>query len=331
MSSVSNRRLRRPHPSSGTPPPQLDDDQSKTSSWNRIYILPKLSLFQTRPLYSGVRPGCFRFLRLLGVLYAVFCVLAFRPLAAFNSVVTWANSSPTLVGWFPRFYKPPLGVLPATLLFSKLAPRLGNLAPNAIQVVLNNLPEDYVSNLTCCIWIPDSHSDALDSWSGLTGCASSILMTTPHEAGSPSHRQLTKSLYKIIRKKPRPNTVIILISTHPLLPNTNTYINLARLFARTPWTLLVPPVGYPALPNNEFSDAVSKMELRTQTLDSSILFDGKEKLFPDTLVVRLDSPIWCPEQDFAASRNTVPGEEWATCIHKFLTEGDNAYKEEENQ
>jgi hypothetical protein len=234
-----------------------------------------------------------------------------------------------------------------SLLFSKLAPHLDNLAPNAIHLILGTRTPsgaDAASPIAACVWIPATRLNALDSWMSLSGefavlaaeidtqsCIgySSVLITTEHAPGSPAHRLLTKEIRGIVKQRHRPRSTIILISTSTYLSNLNTYINLARLFSKSPWALLVPPELNPALPTERFSDVVSQMGLRVQTVDSGSLFKAsgdKERPYMDGLLVPQDSPIWCPEQHSAA----LSGREWSECIRLFLLyHGDELGKAQE--
>ncbi|KAG8689993.1 hypothetical protein FRC08_010715 [Ceratobasidium sp. 394] len=207
----------------------------------------------------------------------------------------------------------------AFLLFSKLAPHLGSLSPNAIQVVLNepSWQMDAVPPIACCVWISDSHLDILDGWLGLSGCSSSILITTSHTPRSAAHRQLVRRTQEIVERKHRSKSTVILISASAYLSNPNTYINLARLFSKSPWTLLAPPERHPLLPTGDFSNAVLRMELHVQTVDSRMLFDTSDlegNSYANALLVPRDSPIWCPEQEFF----TRAGQEWMECTRHFL-------------
>ncbi|KAG8728719.1 hypothetical protein FRC12_021550 [Ceratobasidium sp. 428] len=209
----------------------------------------------------------------------------------------------------------------ASLLFSKLAPYLGNLAPGAIQPILNepiSWQTDNTSSITCCVWIPDTHLSALDKWIGIPGCPSSVLVTTTHAPGSSAHKKLIRETREIVRRKRQPEDTVILISSPLYLPNPNTYINLARLFSKSPWSLLVPPERDPVLPSQGLSDVASRMELRVQPVDYRELFDTsglEERLYVDALLVPRDSPTWCTEHYLSAHL----GQEWLECARQFLS------------
>lgn len=77
--------------------------------------------------------------------------------------------------------------------------------------------------------------------------------------------------------------------------NPNTYVNLARLFAGSPWILSILPTPEPLLPNNEFSRIVSQLDLRIQTVDPTLLFQTEIKSTAiESLLIPQYTPVWCP-------------------------------------
>ncbi|CAE6471537.1 unnamed protein product [Rhizoctonia solani] len=213
------------------------------------------------------------------------------------------------------------GTMDTSLLFSKLSPHLGNLAPNAIQIVYDSLKYGDRSGNTepeivCCVWIPDTHITALESWTGLDGHTISVLVTTSHLPNSPAFQKLTKDVARIIHPKSHLKGTIVLVSTQTWLSNNNAYINLARLFARADWVLLVPPMLEPLLPGNNFARTMSRLGHQAQTLGSSLLFrsPNNQGQTMGGILIPQSTPMWCSERYYLSN----VGHEWSDCIQDLL-------------
>lgn len=143
-----------------------------------------------------------------------------------------------------------------------------------------------------------------------------MLITSSDTPGSPDHQRLVKEIQGIIKQKPGLRGSVILMSTPIISPNPNTYINLARLFSQSSWSLLIPPT-LTLLPGDEFSLRVSELELRTHVTSPKLAFKmtgTKAGSNLDSVLIPRGSPIWCSEQYSALT----PAQEWTKCIQELL-------------
>lgn len=150
----------------------------------------------------------------------------------------------------------------------------------------------------------------------------SVLITSSYAPGSPDHQRLVKEIHNTIKQKPRLKGSIVLLSTPTRPLNLNTYTNLARLFSKSPWSLLIPPE--PALlPMDGFSQSISELELRTHTTDPRLTFKMPGTEVNSSLggvLIPRDSPVWCPEQYSVLA----PEQDWSTCIQELLRYHDSS-------
>ena len=108
----------------------------------------------------------------------------------------------------------------------------------------------------------------------------------------------------------------MLLSTRTDPPNPNTYINLARLFSKSPWSLLIPPT-LALLPVDELSRKVFELELRTQVPSPKLTFKmpgTQVDTSLDSVLIPQEFPVWCSEQYSALA----PEQEWTKCMQELL-------------
>ncbi|KAF8608826.1 hypothetical protein BDV93DRAFT_504331 [Ceratobasidium sp. AG-I] len=288
-----------------------------------IILLQIASLLRFGPLVTRNSGSRFRPVAAwLAFLYMGFSVISFRPQTAYFKLQHWISSDTfsSYGTWAlsPRSRPHALGIMETSLAFSKLSPHLGNLAPDALQPILNSGVRSTAGDLpiTTCIWIPSTHLDVLDRWADLSGCYISVLITSSHAPSSPDHQRLVKEIQKLIKRKTRLRGSVVLLSTRIDPPNPNTYINLARLFSKSPWSLLISPaLALP--PADGFSRNISELELRTQVMSPDFAFKTpgtKADPGSDSVLVPQDSPTWCSEQYSVLT----PGQEWTKCIQELL-------------
>ncbi|KAJ1304478.1 hypothetical protein OPQ81_005624 [Rhizoctonia solani] len=263
------------------------------------------------------------------ILYVLYSLVVFNPFTLYRWLFSggmldlWYPTSPLAWTSSPRTYGEEVyGVMTTSFVFSKLSPHLGKLAPNAIRVVYdshkyNGRTGQTGSNVTSCVWIPDTHIGVLEGWTRLEPHPLSALVTTSHPPESSAFRELTRDITRIVRRNLGLQGTVLLISTQAWLSNTNAYINIARLFAGTSWVLLVPPIRDPPSPSSSIDWSISRLDYRVQVLDSTLLFQrsNKQDLVIESILIPRNSPLWCSERYYISGA----GSEWSDCIQDILS------------
>jgi hypothetical protein len=189
---------------------QSENSESRSSLWLRtctmsnvlmLQIFVLLRSNQTAPRSTRPTSRTELGLRWIMALYLVFSISMFKPLELYYwlflndgfdlGTQSWPSPwSATLCTYAHTLNSHNLaltqlliaksissyGVMTTSFTFSKLAPHLGNLAPNAVHLVLDNksIRENSQTgpSITTCIWIQDTYLKALDKWVGFPGCKS---------------------------------------------------------------------------------------------------------------------------------------------------------------
>ncbi|KAH7339522.1 hypothetical protein B0J17DRAFT_655511 [Rhizoctonia solani] len=306
-------------------------ETGRESRWNRIgnmcnFLLARCYvLSRSVPWIPRQASSVQICVRSMLMLYVLFSLVTFNPLIFCRWLFSGGSLDLAHQPWTSLWTSSRTdvyGAMPTSLLFSKLSPHLGNLAPNAVQIMSGGHkredgPEQTEPDITSCIWIPDTHIRALESWTGLDEYPISVLVTTNQVPDSPTFRKLTKDITGIVHRKLHTKDTILLVSSQRRLSNTNTYINLARLFARTDWVLLVPPIFEPLLPASDIAQTVSRLNYRVQILDPTLFFRSSDNRVPamDGILVPQNSSIWCSERYYVSDS----GSEWSDCIQETLS------------
>lgn len=186
------------------------------------------------------------------------------------------------------------------------------------------------NKVTICAWLSELEIHQvgrwLESWDGIKNFASgvgtilrrstgpfSLLVTTTTTPASPSHANLLEKISAI-----RTNSSTAGLSIHLLhidekgAASPNLYLNLARAFALTNWTLLFP--GTPNAPVPKWMQkALDRMNWEAET--GVRLLSSNSSPYPfqglPPLLIRNDLDFWCTERFFiGVSRES----DWDECL-----------------
>ncbi|KAF9566679.1 hypothetical protein CPC08DRAFT_758677 [Agrocybe pediades] len=170
-------------------------------------------------------------------------------------------------------------------------------------------------NVTICGWLPDSKIHLVREWSLRWKGPISLLVTTSAHISSSSHRKLLQALKQ---SAPQQASIHILHLREKELGPPNSYLNLARLFALTDWTLIMPSELFEPIPTDIqrlLSSTTSGSSLGTYLLASG----GKEYPFLESsaLLLRKDRGMWCTERLFVGMSRSS---DWNECVWQLQLE-----------
>ncbi|EJD02971.1 uncharacterized protein FOMMEDRAFT_156335 [Fomitiporia mediterranea MF3/22] len=176
------------------------------------------------------------------------------------------------------------------------------------------------SAITACIWIEAEDIRRLETWSLNWDGPLSVVVVA-----SNASRQ-TQKLAKEIEESPVLKSKAdfhLIHRSHNETRTANSYLNLARLFARTRFVLLFPASTVSTVPD-KFSERLSKQIVSwnmSQSEPPLILSSSKVK--PDAsnpfsplspVLLEKSHPIWCSERFFTAPSRE---EDWEECLWQF--------------
>jgi len=144
----------------------------------------------------------------------------------------------------------------------------------------------------------------------------SILVTGAGPVASSSHARLLKTVQSY--------SEISGLSIHVLLvegntsPSPNVYMNLARMMAKTEWTLLIPSNNRHAV-TQEVYKRLSDSNLRTKT--APVILASSSEIYPlppsSLVLIQRDHDFWCTERvSFHGNRHS----DWDECLWQLALE-----------
>lgn len=146
--------------------------------------------------------------------------------------------------------------------------------------------------------------------------SSSILVTGAGPAASSSHARLLKTVQSY--------SEISGLSIHILLvegnttPSPNVYLNLARMMAKTEWTLLIPSDNRHAV-TQELYKRLSDLNLRTKT--APVILAPSSEIYPlppsSLVLIQRDHDFWCTER---VSLHGNRHSDWNECLWQLALE-----------
>ncbi|KAF9481530.1 hypothetical protein BDN70DRAFT_973634 [Pholiota conissans] len=170
------------------------------------------------------------------------------------------------------------------------------------------------SFLTICAWLPDTDLHLLAKWATNWTDPISVLMTTTVTPASSSHATLLKTLQKSISIKMAQSLSVHILHLGKNEPESpNLYLNLARLFALTEWTLVFPDdLRTPVL--QVADDSVFFVQHQRDT-GIYVLSLGNTDSYPfpalSPLLLRRNQDFWCTERIFL---RTSRASDWSECL-----------------
>lgn len=230
----------------------------------------------------------------------------------------------------------PLQSLPKTHLLTKLtsiSPRPVALEPFVLRADVD------LDGPSACLWTHDTDVQQLSIWasrwkglfllsfsSSLASCVYtgpiSILVTTAHPPGSTLAIELAKKIVAFRKTTSTKHKVSAhVLHLAPDTPdNPNAFLNLARVFSRTP-TVVLFPGNLSVVPPKTFQRSIGSS---APTVDiKPVVFASRGKTtFPfsdlSPVILKRDDHPWCSERFFPAlSRAT----DWTECLWQLWLDG----------
>lgn len=283
---------------------------------------------------------------LWGTIFLVYCALSLFLFSLHLSAGWSKQPDSTEIINFANRELSPLENLPLEHLFSKLttlSPPLIALDPYIIKATAV-LPTD----ITACLWTPDSDIDMLPAWAmrwqgesllsipllnhdtWFSGVVSLVVTTTT----TPSSSERASLLLKLAGFSKRDSQLNSTLSVHILHldPNTeenpNAFLNIARLFSQTQRVALFPS-SLSSTPPKALYRTLTPQMLASAALTASAALKYRPVVFTvngqtafpfsslSPVLIDRDDPVWCTERFFPALSRSA---DWEECLWQMWLE-----------
>ncbi|KAF8967851.1 hypothetical protein BDZ97DRAFT_1655807 [Flammula alnicola] len=183
-------------------------------------------------------------------------------------------------------------------------------------VISNKKPDSIV---TICAWLPDAELPFLEKWIGNWHGSVSLLVTTAAMPGSSSHGKLLRTIRKLVSQATMSGLSIHIIHVgENQAGSPNLYLNLARLFALTDWTLLFPSdLSKPISP--KIYESMVSMKWETKRGIHFLASGSDSYPFPtlSPLLLPTKQDFWCTERIFIGVSRVS---DWNECLWQVSLE-----------